>query len=448
MEYNPIFGNADFGAYREVQFRNKYGELYTIFRVIYNGRKYIYNGGSGGGGGSEGGGGSALRDGAVAVSSDFSVWKFITPPDRWDMSHFAPLPLRDSLSTIVEDTRNAPIPAWDEFFHNLAEPQVEQIANQAIHGGFSSLGIAYRKANLPLIQGCTDFPSFMALLGDNCGEAGDIPTEFFLNGQELIIPLDQYVATPVRFMCRTVPTERPNDYGTDNPVFRKGDTTICAYGTKGGFYSAPVLYFDYSLLQYVYSFEEATDANGAVIPAGWSTYGGGTYTSRNLGGDGLGLQMSDDLTYSYLAKVFYNIEYETAETNVYQVKSTIDMSSIPSDFTALSYDFEFMVIEEGDNRILYLATGATEDRMTVYGYASEDMAFDGMNIVAGWNTLNPSTGEAMPYDMERNPLRLNFVAGESEVSDMDDLRAIADYLETTEKAKESLYGTTYFILQA
>lgn len=447
MEYNPLLGNANFGAYHDVQFRNKLGVLYAIFRVIYNGRKYIYNGSSGGEGG-EGGGGSALQDGAVAVSQDFSVWKFIAPPDRFDMAYFAPMTLRNALAEIVADTEASPIPAWNEFFTHLADPQIEQMANQAVLGGFSSLGIAYRKIDLPLIQGCTDFPSFMRWLGENSGEAGEISTEAFLNGQSLIIPLDQYVAQPLRFMCRAIPTQRPEAYDTDTPVFKKGETTICAYGTKEGFYSVPVLYFEYGALKYIYSFQSATDANGAVIPAGWSTYNGSTYTAGDLAAEGMGLGMGDDITYTYLAKVFYDIEYETAVTTVYQLYNEIDMTAIPDDFTASSYGFEIMMMDTGTQHLLYLVTGASEDRMTVYAYAGQDEIVNGMSVTAGWNTLNPDTGEAMPYDMEQNPLRLNFVTDESEISDREVLLKVADYLGTAEQAKELLYGTTYFILQA
>lgn len=445
MEYNPLLGNVNFGAYQEVQFRNKLGVLYTIYRVIHNGRKYIYNGSSGGG---EGGGGSSLQDGAVAVSEDFSVWKFITPPDRWDMSYFAQKTLKESLTEIVADTETAPIPAWDDFFTYLADPQIEQMANQAVLGGFSSVGIAYRKVDLPLIQGCTNFQSFMRWLGENIGEAGDLPTESFLNGQSLIIPLDQYIANPVRFMCRETPTERPNYYGTDTFIFQQGDTAFCSYGTKNGFYGAPVLYYSRYFNEYIYSFEPTTDANGGNIPVGWSSYIGGAYVPKTVGDDGLGLAMEDGLKYSYLARIFYNIEYETAETAVYQLKSTIDMSAIPDDFVAASYGFEIMMMDTGTQHLLYLVTGASEDRMTVYAYAGQDEIVNGMSVTAGWNTLNPDTGEAMPYDMEQNPLRLNFVADESEISDREVLLKVADYLGTAEQAKELLYGTTYFILQA
>ena len=210
MEYSTIFGDLDFDTLRAGTFRDRAGRYIQLAKVIYNGRGYNFG----------------SQDGAVTITNNFTLWKFIAPVGRWDMAHFAPLPLRQSLAEIVQDTQNAPIPAWDDFFAYLSDPQVEQMANMAIHGGVSSLRIAYRKLDLPLIQGCTTFAQFMRWLGENSGEAGDIPSGTFVSGQDMIIPLDQYVGEPLRLMCRSAATERPDDYGTDTPVIRYGDQVL------------------------------------------------------------------------------------------------------------------------------------------------------------------------------------------------------------------------------
>jgi hypothetical protein len=201
-------------------------------------------------------------------------------------------------------------------------------------------------------------------------------------------------------------------------------------------------------IQGVYAFEATTDQNGASIPAGWSVYGGGKYTSRDLAADGAGVEVTDSIRYSYLAKVFFDIEYETAFADVYRVRETVDLSAIPEGFAASSYDFQMMLDHTETQPILTIMTGTSEDKMTMYGYVETDEEYYGARLHAGWNALDPLTGEAAPYDMAARPLVFSLVNGAYEIPDMDAFRAVAEYKETKEQIMEALNGTVYFMLRA
>ena len=432
MEYNTIFGNLDFDTVRSGTFRDKLGRYIQLAKVIYNGRKYNFG----------------SQDGAVTITNGFTLWKFIAPVGRWDMSHFANTPLRDALAEIVADTETMPIPAWDDFFAYLSEPSVEQMANMAIHGRCSSMRIAYRKLDLPLIQGCSTFAQFMCWLGENSGEAGDILSATFINGQDMIIPLDQYVGNPLRLMCRSAATERPDDYGTDTPVIQNGSTTIAAYGKKQGFYHDSVLYFAMGAIQGVYAFDVTSDQNGASIPKGWSVYSGGRYTATDFAADGAGITVTDSIAYTYLAKVFFNIEYESTEADVYRVRSVVDLSEVPDGVFAQAYNFSLGLDHTDTQPGLVLLTGASEDTQMMYVYVDQDDSFMGITLSAGWNKLDPQTLEATPYDMVANPLELSLVDGEFEITDIDAFSAATEYIETREQVMEELDGTIYFMLRA
>ena len=447
MEFEPLFGELDFSRYQNVQFKNKLGDMYDIFRVIYNGRKYIY--GAGGGTGGSGGGGTTVPDnGAVAVSNDFTVWQFIAPPNRWDLQYFADKTLRQSLEEIVEDTANAPIPAFKEFFSYLGEPQAEQLANMAIHGEYSSIRIAYRVADLPLIQGCSSFSEFMNWLSQNCGEAGDLIAGKFISGQYLIIPIDQYKATPVRFKLRAVPKERPNFYEEATVVTKNGVGSF--YGKRDGQFAEAVFYLPISETEILlYAFDASTDKNGVTVPSGWSVYNGTQYSAANSAMlDSMNIDGDETVQYSYLGKIFYDIEYEKAEASVYMLKDEIDLSAIPSDFTATSYGFTMEVMEwEGDS-LLVVTLGANEDNITVYYYTDSDITFEGSTLPAGWFTIAADGNAYIPVNAANLSLQVHLVSGESEVSDMTVLERIATYQKTETITKEYRDGTIHIMLRA
>lgn len=441
MEFEPLFGELDFSRYQDVQFQDKLGYLFPIYRVIYNGRKYTYGGSSGG----SGGGSSAPSDGAVAISPDFAVWRFVAPPNRWDLSRFTEMTLKETMSEIVEDTKNAPVPAFEEFFAYLGDPVAEQYANMAIHGGYSSIRIAYREADLPLIQGCSTFSQFMEWLGKNCGESGNLIAGKFINEQNLIIPIDQYRATPVRFTLRATPKERPNFY-EETVVASKGET-VCIYGKMDGHFTDAVFYIPTGSTTVLYSFTSTADKNGLAVPMGWSVYNGTAYTATQAP-VGTVVEYDASVQYTYLTKIFFDIEYEPAEASVYLLNNSIDMSSIPAGFSAESYGFSMQVIQTETQQILCLALGRNEDNISLYYYFAQDETIEGETFSAGWNMLDSEDGSVVPVNMENRELQLHLVSGEYEVSDMEALASIATYQKTEATTKEFLDGTVYIVLRA
>lgn len=426
METNLLIGGVDFNTIRHAQFRKRNGDLFTLAKIIYNGFKNNLG----------------THDGAVVINNNYLLWKFIAPADRYDMEHFAPLTLRQALEEIREDTENAPVPAWDNFFEFLGEPENEAAFNAILHGKTSSIHIAYRNTDLPLLRGTKDFPGFVTWLARNCGEAGAIPASTFINGQDMIIPLDLYTATPLRGRLKT-PTIEPTWIGDEMPVFTISGENAVVYGTKNGLYHYPVLYIGMDDGTLLYSFHMMADINGLAVPAGWSKFDGATYAPYDIEANPIALEYGEGMEMTYLAKAFFDIEYESAYSDVFRLRETIDLDSLPEGLCIETYSHTIMLSEDG---YLLVVTGETEDQMRMFAYFAQDTEVDGRVMKAGWNTIDPTDGEPAPHDMANRPVYVDIFDGAAE--DLSAMGAVAHFVERKLKAKEKHIGTIHFMLRA
>lgn len=437
MEYEGVFDGLNLQSLRQGKFIKKSGGYIQLARIIFNGFSYNFG----------------TQDGAVTINDNYTIWKFITPKDRWDLSHFAGKTLIETLQEIKADTDSTPIVAWDNFFNYLSDPQIEAYANMAIFNNTSSVKVAYCDTNLPIIQGVSTFSQFAAWIIENIGESGQLPATSFINGTDLIIPIDLYVGTPLRFNFKT-PTMKPNAMGvvvTDTD----GKTGLVRYDKADDVFDSPVLQIvvtdeqgeiDHNI---IYAYEETKDSSGVTVPQGWSSTDGLTYTPFDIDSNPVNLEYVDGMQFTYLMKVFGDVEFESQTVDCYKIRDTIDLSAVADDFTASGSTFAFMVesIDNSQKMIAFMySTDETNARIFVYVDTAD--SFNGAELTPGWNELFQNADETMtatPYDMAANPIiaaAINF-----ETSDATSLLACVDYAGTTTVISEELNGTIYFMFR-
>lgn len=294
MEYSTIFGKFDWDTVRRGKFHGKDGKFMTLARIIYNGMSYNFG----------------SKDGAVTMGDNLTTWKFIAPVGRFDMTNYAGMSLVSALKSVTEDTKNAPIPAWDEFFSFLAGR--EEFVNAAIQPYIVRIGGV--RVDLPFLERCSTFAEFMGWLSDNIGDAGQLPASSFIVWQDMTIPMEEYTALP-----KTVKLKTPDVRPSDEVDLLDGVTYRASYETMDGTYAQPVFLFKTDVWTYVYAYEETTNVNGTTVPKGWSrSYESATglaYSPFDLDANPVTVTLDGNTTLkNYLAKLFMDIEYdETTE---------------------------------------------------------------------------------------------------------------------------------------
>lgn len=295
MEYSTIFGKFDWNKARRGKFQGKSGNFMSIARIIYNGLSYNFG----------------TQDGAVTIMDGFMAWNFIAPVDRFDLSRYEDMTLREMLEDVIADVENVPVVAWDEFFEFLDSN--EDMANAAVHG-FSVHRIGGAKLDLPLIEGCSDFCKFMRWLCDNAGEAGNLPAKAFIHEQDMAIPIDLYTATPVSLTAKT-PTRKP----TETEISLLGD--YACFTTLEGAFAQPVFLMVIEDVIVLYAYEETSDMLGGIVPQGWNVVSedenGLIYTPWDIDANPVTIPFpyGEGIEVNWQAKIFMDIEY-SEETEV------------------------------------------------------------------------------------------------------------------------------------
>ena len=444
--YTKIFNPNDFLTMPKGRFKQKIGTYITLAKIIYNGVVYkIGAGGSGGSGDGSGGG----QDGNVNVNGSYTTWIFATPEERWDLSLFANDTLLETLHTIKSDTDAAPIPEWDEFFAYLSDPEIEQLANMAIFSNTSTIKVAYREANLPIMQNVSTFSQFASWISDNIGEAGSMPTSAFINGDDLIIPIDIYKGLPKRFNFNT-PTMRPN-LDCDVLIKENGDA-VATYGTASNRFQDPVLVISYEdehgdiIRNVIYAYQDTVDNTGLIVPQGWSGWNGIDYTSFDINSNPVYVDAMDGMQFTHLMRVFGDVEFETATIDAYKIKNTIDLSAIPDGFQATGSSFN-MYCDGTDNKMLTLYYGDDKIfRSFVYVESATEM--EGVTLSPGWNEVFDTGSEfsALPYDMTINPI-IAAAGDDLTTSDAEALLTIVESAGQITVTMEAYYGSVHFIFR-
>lgn len=287
VEDGGFVENYDMTKVYRGKFQGLRGKFITIARLIHNGLSYNLG----------------TIDGAVTIMDDFTRWRFIAPIDRFVREEFAEMTLREVLQMMADETANVPVPAWDDFFSFLSGR--EDLANAAILGN-SVIRVGGMKVTPRPIENCSDFGSFASWLCGVIGEAGNLPAVGFIVGQELLIPLDMYSATPVSVTLKT-PTQKPA---------YKEDTTL--WGKHSESFNDPVFLGG----EYLYAFEPTTDKFGTAIPQGWSIVSeeGKTwsYTPYDMEANPVTIPIEDgsELEFIWIEMLFMDIEYdETTEVH-------------------------------------------------------------------------------------------------------------------------------------
>lgn len=432
--YKTIFGDADFAALRRIHFRGKAGNIITIARLIYNG--FSHNLGT--------------VDGAVVIKNNYSVWQFIAPAGRWVVDDFTGKSLSEALQLVGEDSAVVPVPAWDDFCGFLRDPEIEMNVNQILHGSTSSIKVAYKKTESPLIKGIVDFPSFARWLYEHTGEAGETPAEQFAIGQSINIPADLYKSTPVSFTLKT-PTEQPT-YVKEVDVLA-GDGVTAVYAAHEGAIEQPIFYCAVDSTTYIYAFEQTTDPDGVVVPQGWSVFDGSAYIPYDMEANPVVIPYVEGLEWSYLAKAFADIQWETTTETTYRIKNTIDLSAFAGEefmFYGAGTTYEFQVVYSETESVYGIALMySTEIEQRIYHYVDKDTEYEGITIPKGWSVLVEDDSEAgahcEPYDMEANPLTVSILDGMYETTNESLSAEIADFVEETTAVKEELSGTITFL---
>ncbi len=433
--YNRIFGDITLHTLRGAQVKTKKGTLTTLAKLIYNGFSYNFG----------------TIDGAVTIADNYKLWRFIAPASRWSIADFSGKTLSESLRIVGEDSATVPVVAWDSFCAFLTDPEIEVSVNQVLHGKTSSIKIAYQKTDLPFLQGITDFPSFAKWLYGNTGEAGDMPTASFTSGQNIIIPADMYVGTPVSFTLKT-PTEKPT-YVSDVNVL-KSDSCYAAYTTSDGSITNPVFICDTGAGMYMYAFEEIQYIDGLTIPIGWSVYGADGLVPYDMEANPVIIPYTESMEWTYLAKAFTDIQWATTGEKKYRVKSTIDLSAFSGKEFAYAglgtYDGFECSYEETDVAYGLALVYGTETDQNIYYYLSEETEIeDGVIAPSGWSILVQDDSEVGyhldSYDMDENPLILSVLDGQYEAVNESLFAEFADLIEDTSVIKEELDGTITFV---
>lgn len=284
MEYKTIFGEFDWDTVRRGKFQGKSGTFMSIARIIYNGLSYNFG----------------SQDGAVTIMNQLTTWRFIAPVGRFDMTDYADLSLADALKDVAEDTKNVPIPAWDEFFSFLGGR--EDLVNAAIQPYVIFIGGV--KVDLPFLQSCSTFFEFMSWLLADIGEAGNLPASAFIEGQDMFILMEEYSAMPTSITLKT-PTIKPT-YSDDINLL----SGYAYYGKQDAF-AHPVFMCD----RYIYAYEETT-FYGVAVPQGWSimeidSAENISFAPYDMDANPVTIALGGEaVEVNYIAKLFMDIEYD------------------------------------------------------------------------------------------------------------------------------------------
>lgn len=292
MEHNPTFEKFDWNTVRRGKFQGRNGKFMSLARLIYNGLSYNFG----------------SQDGAVTIGEGFTVWRFIAPVDRFVMADYADMTLREAMEAVAEETRNVSVPAWDEFFAFLGGN--EDLANTALTG-YDVVRVGGVKVKLPPIKNVIDFYSFTHWLTDNISETEYAPASAFIDGQDMIIPLDMYDSVPVSVTLKT-PTLIP-EY-KENVVFERFQWARIEGVPVPVFLSQD---YDYIL---VYSPEAFTDPDsGILVHQGWNKvdYTNGQYIPYDMEANPItvpivyGASLTD--AQKQLLKCFGDFEYDETQ---------------------------------------------------------------------------------------------------------------------------------------
>lgn len=431
MEYEGVFGRVDLQSIRQGKFIKKNGSYIQLARIIYNGFSYNFG----------------TPNGAVTINDNYSIWKFITPKDRWALSHFANNTLLETLQIIKADTDSAPIVAWDNFFNYLSDPKIETYANTAIFNNTSSIKVAYCDTDLPIMQDVTTFSQFARWIIEHIKGSGQLPTSSFINGADLIIPIDLYVGTPVSFNFKT-PTMKPNSPGAVI-IDTDGKTGLVSYDTAKGVFNSPVLHIPISDEETViYAYDETTDSTDTTIPQGWSRTDGLTYTPFDIDTNPVSIEYVEGMEFTYLMRVFGEVEIELQTVDCYKMRDTIDLSTVADDFTATGSTFMLATEYAETQKMITLIYGTNESDAKMLVYVETADIINGTELSPGWNEIITGDDEsilAVPYDMSANPIVQP--ASNVEVSDGASLLACVEHAGQTEVKAEELNGTIHFIFR-
>lgn len=434
--YKGVFDDLDWGTVRNARFLSGAGGYVTLARIVLNGASHNLG----------------TENGAVTFGEDYTDWRFIAPKGRWDMAYFETMTLREALCIIREDAENVPIPAWDDFFAFLGEPEKEHHVNSVLHGKTSSIRVAYRRSALPLIKGMTDFPHFASWLDESVGAAGDLPASRFINGQDLIIPMDLYTSVPTAFRFK-VPAEQPV-YIEDTAVLSAGKNILASYGTAGGFFPTPVLMGMLDSTAYlIYAFETMTDRDGGTVPQGCSVYDGTAYTPYDMEANPISVPYSEGMTWSYLLKYFCDVAYESIPCTTVRLRETPDTSLLSGDFTASGTGdmiFEMLAVPTDSQVLLGVICGESPDETETYVYADKAGELNGIAFGAGWSKLIEAESGLYtePYDIAARPIELQLIEGAFSVSDEEAMNAVTAFASEGTVIKEEHHGTIYYMFRA
>jgi hypothetical protein len=440
--YKKIFEGVDLASLRGASFKTKIGNFITLSKLIYNGFSYNFG----------------TIDGAVVIMNNYALWRFIAPANRWSHDDFEGKSLSETLRIVGEESAVVPVVAWDEFCKFLAGGDNLVIVNQIMFGKTSSIKIAYKNTDLPLLSGITDFPSFAKWLYTHMGEVGDEPHDKFHTSKGLAIPIDIYQSTPVSFTLKTPAEEPPYPYMSDT-VMLKGEGVTAGYTNKAmdGTTMSRASVFRCKIGEdiYVFGFEDGEDwmtsQKHPSYKAGWNKWNGTYYERYDMEANPVVIPYTEGMEWSYLAKAFTDIQWETTGEKKYRVKSTIDLSAFAGkEFICYGFGsengFECRYVETDVAHGLVLYYG-NETESDIYYYLSEETEIEnGVIAPRGWSIVVPDDSETgyhvEPYEMD---LVISLVDGQYETNNESLVAKIVDLAEDTTVTKEKLNGTIHFV---
>ena len=193
------------------------------------------------------------------------------------------------------------------------------------------------------------------------------------------------------------------------------------------------------------------------MPEGWSVFDGEQYASFDIEKEPIEIPYEEGMYFTYIMRVFSDISFETQEGYRYKLNNAIDLTQIPESFIAEGEGTEvWMILKEksDDNNDMLAIYKGTPASFNMYVYTERDSIIDGNNISAGWTLvhLNAATGELegfSPYDIEKNPLYIDFGSNNINVSHPDiNISILGEYAGISQIPLEEYYATINFIFRA